>query len=195
MKLTDGEKLIILMLTELYEKLQIDGEIDPDFLRSAIFHDHLWGIRWKYGGIPFEPAENPPVVREVLDILDMWRFIEFAYAKLTEEEKKRLAEVAKSLGENPRFTGFDGNNESEHMSAAMFLVNQLDRFQEFKGRDFNCHCPSLDAHKRMLAVFEPLRASIAYGAISVEQLAKLLNERVCPDCREAKSYGPPDAAR
>ena len=53
MKLTDGEKLIILMLTELYEKLQIDGETDPDFLRAAIFHDHLCGIRWKYSGIPF----------------------------------------------------------------------------------------------------------------------------------------------
>lgn len=185
MKLTDGEKLIILMLTELYEKLQIDGETDPDFLRSAIFHDQLWGIRWKYSGIPFEPAEDPPVVREVVDILDMWSFIEFAYAKLTDEQKKRLAEVAKPFGENPRFTGFDGNNESEYMSAAMFLVNQLDRFQEFKGRDFNCHHPSLDAHRRMLAVFEPLRASLAYGALSVEQLAKLLNERVHPSHREA----------
>jgi len=185
MKLTDGEKLIILMLTELYEKLQINGETDPDFLRSAIFHDHLWGIRWKYSGVPFEPGEDPPVVREVVDILDMWSFIEFAYAKLTDEQKKRLAEMAKPFGENPRFTGFDGNNESEYMSAAMFLVNQLDRFQEFKGRDFNCHHPSLDAHRRMLTVFEPIRASLAYGALSVEQLAKLLNERVHPSNREA----------
>lgn len=59
MKLTDGEKLIILMLTEMYEKLQIEGETEPDFLRSAIFNDHLWGIRWKYSGIPFEQAEDP----------------------------------------------------------------------------------------------------------------------------------------
>jgi uncharacterized protein YfbU (UPF0304 family) len=185
MKLTDGEKLIILMLADLYEKLRIDGETDPDFLRSAIFNNHLWGIRWKYSGIPFEPAEDPTVVREVVDILEMWSFMEFAYAEKNEEQKRRLAELAKPFRDDPRFTGFDGNNESEYMSAALFLVNQLDRFQNFKGRDLNCHHPSLAAHRRMLAVFESLRASLAYETLSVEQLAKLLNERIDPRHREA----------
>ena len=185
MKLTDGEKLIILMLTEMYEKLQIEGETEPDFLRSAIFNDHLWGIRWKYSGIPFEQAEDPPIVREVVDILDMWSFIEYAYAKLSEQERQQLALAAKPFGENPRFNGFDGNNESEHMSVAMFLVNQLERFQEFKGRSFNCHHPSLDTHRRMLAVFEPLRASLADSSLSVDQLAKILREKVHPSHRDA----------
>ncbi len=185
MKLTDGEKLILLMLTDLHEKLQIDGETDPNFVRSAIFHDHLWALRWKYSGIPFEPAEDPPVVREVVDILDMWSFIEFAYTRLNDKQKQQLAEEAKPFGAHPRFTGFDGNNESEYMSAALFLVNKLDRFQEFMGRDFNCHHPSIEAHRRMLTVFEPLRASLADRALSVEQLARLLNARVHPDNRSA----------
>lgn len=180
MKLTDGEKLIILMLTEIYEKFQIDGETEPDFLRSAIFNDHLWGIRWKYSGIPFEPADDPPVVGEVVDILDMWSFIEHAYTKLDEKQRQKLAQDAAPFGENPRFNGFDGNNESEHMSVAMFLVDKLERFQEFKGRNFNCHFPSLDAHQRMLAVFEPLRASLADSSLSVEQLAKILKARIHP---------------
>lgn len=185
MKLTDGEKLIILMLSELYEKLQIGGEMDPYFLRSAIFNDHLWGIRWKYSGIPFERAEDPPVVREVVDILDMWSFIESAYSKLDEKNRQKLAQDAAPFGENPRFKGFDGNNETEHMSVAMFLVNQLDRFQEFKGRNFNCHHPSLDAHRRMLAVFEPLRASLADSRLSVEQLTNILKARIRPLSRKA----------
>ncbi len=185
MKLTDGEKLIILMLTEMHEKLQVEGETEPDFLRSAIFNDHLWGIRWKYSGIPFEHAEDPPIVREVVDILDMWSFIEYAYANLNDQEKQQLALAAKPFGENPRFNGFDGNNESEYMSVAMFLVNQLERFQEFKGRSFNCHHPSLDTHRRMLAVFEPLRASLADSSLSVDQLAKILREKVHPSHRDA----------
>ena len=115
----------------------------------------------------------------------MWSFIEYAYAKLSEQERQQLALAAKPFGENPRFNGFDGNNESEHMSVAMFLVNQLDRFQEFKGRSFNCHHPSLDAHRRMLAVFEPLRTSLADSSLSVDQLARILNERVHPSRREA----------
>jgi uncharacterized protein YfbU (UPF0304 family) len=181
MKLTDGEKLILLMLAEMYEKLQIDGETKPDFLRSAIFNDHLWAIRWKYSGIPFEPTDDPPVVREVVDILDMWTFIEYAYSNLDKEQRQKLALDAAPFGENPRFSGFDGNHESEHMSVAMFLVNQLDRFQEFKGRNFNCHHRSLDTHRRMLAAFEPLRSSLADSSLSVEQLTKILKGRAHPN--------------
>lgn len=184
MKLSDGEKLIILMLTEIYGKLQVHGETDPDFLRSAIFNDHLWGIRWKYSGIPFEPADDPPVVREVVDILDMWAFIEHAYSKLDEEQKLALTRNAAPFGENPRFYGFDGNNETEHMSVAMFLVNQLDRFQEFKGRSFNCHHPSLENHRRMLAIFEPLRGTLVNGPLALEQLTSVLRARVNPSGRE-----------
>lgn len=183
MKLSEGEKLIILMLSEMYEKLKIEGEMDPDFLRSAIFNDHIWAIRWKYSGIPFESGDDPPVVREVVDILDMWSFIEFAYSKLTDEERQKLAEDAAPFGENPQFYGFDGNNESEHMSVAMFLVNQLDRFQWFKGRSFNCHHRSLDAHKRMLSVFEPIRSSLAYSSLNVEQLTRIIREQIHPSNR------------
>ncbi len=39
MKFSDGEKVIALMLCELYDKLGVDGEIDHDFLRSAIQSD------------------------------------------------------------------------------------------------------------------------------------------------------------
>lgn len=180
MRLTDGEKLIILMLTEVYEKLQIKGETEPDFLRSAIFNDHLWGIRWKYSGIPFEPTDDPPVVREVVDILDMWSFIEHAYANLNVQEQDRLKEAASPFGENPKFNGFDGNNESEQMSVAMFLVNQLGRFQEFKGRAFNCHHPSLASHRRMLAVFEPLRPSLGDSSLTADQLVSILKARRHP---------------
>jgi len=81
MKFTDGEKLIILMMSEVYEKLGINGEIDPEFIKSAIFNDKLWGLRWKYSGIPFEEAEDPQIVKEVVDILDN---VEFYRAQLSE---------------------------------------------------------------------------------------------------------------
>lgn len=185
MKLTDGEKLIILMLADLHEKLQIQGELEAPFLRSAIFHDHLWGIRWKYSGIPFEASDDPPVVRDVLDILDMWSFIESAYATLDQAQRDKLAKDADPFGKNPRFAGFDGNNESEHMSVAMFLVNELDRFQWFKGRSFNCHFPSLDSHMRMLEVFEPMRTTLTDSQLSVEQLTRILKARIHPSSRKA----------
>ena len=183
MKMSDGEKLIVLMLCELYEHLGVTGEVEPEFLKSAIFGNHLWGIPWKYSGIPFNHQETPGVVQEVLRILDMWSLIENSYAGFSESEKKRLAELAKPFGQDPRFKGFDGNNESEHMASAAFIVNELERFQEFQGRSLNSHAPSLEAYERMLPVFHSIREEAPLVLLSVEQLAAILSEMIHPSRR------------
>lgn len=184
MKVSDGEKLILLMLSELYDQLKVDGEIEADFIRSAIFSNNLWAIPWKYSGIPFEDQDDPEIVKEVLDILDMWSLIEFSYGKLSEEDKEYLEKTVAPFGKDPKFPGFDGNNESSHMGIASFIVNDLDRFEEFKGRNFNSHCPSLDGHERMLSVFEDVRKSMNFGPLSVKDLARILKERIHPSRRD-----------
>lgn len=183
MKISDGEKLILLMLSELYDKLGVDGEIDPDFIRSAIFSDNLWGIRWKYSGIPFEEEKDPEIVKEVIDILDMWSFIEHSYDELSEEEKAYVEKEAEPFGKDPKFRGFDGNNESEHMGTAYFIVNDLDRFESFKGRDLNSHCPSIEAYRRMLSVFDPIRKTLTFKPLSAENIVKILKEKTHPSYR------------
>jgi uncharacterized protein YfbU (UPF0304 family) len=182
MKITDGEKLIILMLSELYEKVGISGEIDPDFIKSAIFSENFWGIPWKYPGIPFDDQDTPEVITEVLDILDMWSTLEFCYAKLSDEDKAHLKDAAEPFGKDPRFNGFDGNHEGTYMGAAMFIVNDLNRFDEFKGRDFNSHMASVDSYKRMLSVFEPILGRKSLD-LSVEDLASILKEQIHPSNR------------
>lgn len=184
MQLSDGEKLIILMLSELYEKLGVKGEIEPDFIRSAIFGNQLWGLKWKYSGIPFGESDDPDIVKEVVDILDMWSFIEYAYESLTPEQKAQLEIEAAPFGKNPKFRGFDGNNESEYMAVAMFLVNDLDRFQEFKGRDFNSHMQSIDIYNRMLEVFEPIRNNLTNQPMSIEDLTTILKASIHPSRRK-----------
>lgn len=183
MKISDGEKLILLMLSELYEKMSIQGEIEPEFIKSAIFRDHLWGIPWKYSGIPFENQETPKIVKEVVDILDMWSFIERGYQKLPDEEKAQLETDAAPFGKEPMFIGFDGNNEAEYMSVASFLINDLDRFQEFKGRSMNSHMPSVEAYTRMLKAFEPIRKSLFSEPLNRANLAKILKEMTHPENR------------
>jgi uncharacterized protein YfbU (UPF0304 family) len=183
MKLSDGEKLIILMLSELHEKLGIKSEIEPDFVKSAIYSDQLWGLRWKYSGIPFEDSKDPEIVKEVVDILDMWSFIEHAYSQLNEEQKAKLDDNVPHFGKDPKFNGFDGNNESEYMGTALFLVNELERFQEFSGRIINCHSPSIDGHRRMLSAFEPIRKTLSSKPLSLEQLTTILKEKFHPSQR------------
>lgn len=183
MKITDGEKLILLMLSELYDKLGVEGEVEPDFIRSAIFSNNTWSIPWKYVGIPFEEQETPEVVKEVLDILDMWSMIERSYENLSNESKEFVEKEASPFGKDPKFPGFDGNNETEYMGTASFLVNDLDRFEEFKGRDFNSHCPSIDSYRRMLSVFKPLLQKLNFQPLSAQNIVDILKERVHPDNR------------
>ena len=180
MNISDGEKLILLMLSELYESLDIEGEIDPEFIKSAIFSQNLWGIPWKYSGIPFESQDTPTMVKEVIDILDMWSFIEIAYRALSEEEKKKLENDAYPFGNNPTFRGFDGNNESEHMNIASFLINDLERFQEFKSRGLNAHMPTLEIYRRMLSEFNRIRSTLVSKPMSLEQLTTVLRKKINP---------------
>lgn len=113
----------------------------------------------------------------------MWRFIEASYKQLSEADKKFVEIEAKPFGRDPRFVGFDGNNESDYMSTASFIVNQLDRFEEFKGRDFNSHCPLVDAYRRMLFVFEEMNDGWSFELLNAEQLVKVLKEKFHPDNR------------
>ena len=183
MNVSDSEKLILLMLTELYDSVGVKGEIDPDFIRSAIFSDKTWSIPWKYYGIPFEDQDTPEVVKEVLDILEMWSVIESSYAELSDDEKDLVEKEASPFGKKPTFKGFDGNNESEYMSTASFIVNELERFEEFKGRNFNSHSQSIDAYNRMKFVFEKIRKNIDFYPLNAQQLINLLKEKIHPDSR------------
>ena len=183
MNLSDGEKLILLMLSELYDKLEVDGEIEPDFIRSAIFNDSLWGIPWKYSGIPFDDQDTPVVVRGVVDVLDMWDVIEASVEQLSDEEKEQLKKEAEPFGRDPTFKGFDGNNETEYLVAAHFLIDDLERFQRFKGRELNSHAPSIDSYSRMLTIFSEYRKSLAQNLLSVKQLAEILLEQMHPSNR------------
>jgi uncharacterized protein len=109
MKLSDGEKLILMVLADMYKHLEIKGEFDPDFISATISGGHLWGLRWKYTHIPFETSENPPEVSETVDILDMWSFLEESYGKLSPADNQKVEKEANRT--SVRLFGFDANNE------------------------------------------------------------------------------------
>ena len=184
MKLTDPEKLMLIMLTEIHEHLKITNGVDAKFVQSAIYRDNTWGLSWKFPGI-FQGggAPDPPTVGEVVDILDMWSAIETSYQRLSAEDQERIKVEAHPYGDG-RFDGFDGNNETEHLGIARFLIDDLGRFTNFKGRELNSHLPlSLEGYRRMLAVFLPLRPSLGPDDLTAGQIIQLLRERLHPSRR------------
>jgi len=181
--LRDGEKLIALMLCEVYKHLKIKGEIEPAFIEEAIHGGHYWALEWQYSGIFHGHEDNEDVLSEVVDVLDMWTFIEQGYARLSDAAKKQVEKDAAPFGKNVSFRGFDGNNESEHLGVARFLIEKMARFSTFKGRDLNSHAPSIDTYRRMMQVFEPMRRNLTGGDLGAGAITQLLNAMTHPSRR------------
>jgi uncharacterized protein YfbU (UPF0304 family) len=166
--------------------LKVKGELEPDFIMDAIYGGHYWGLSWRYSGIFHGHQDSRRSLSEVVDILDMWSLIESGYAALTAKDKARVEKEAEPFGKNPRFRGFDGNNESEHMGIANFLISKLERFSSFEGRDLNSHMPSLETYQRMLRVFEPMRRNLMGRELGVGEIIEILNEMTHPENRGTK---------
>lgn len=168
MKLTDGEKLIALMLADLLDHVGAKGEVDPEFIKHAIFHSNTWSLEWKYPGL-FTDEEEPSadVIRETGDILTMCRVVEASISQLPDDQRAEIPEKERRV-----FIGFDGNEEM-HYSVALALVEQLDRFREFADYDFNSHHPTLRRYRAMLAVYERMNLNMGAG-LSLESIQAIL---------------------
>jgi uncharacterized protein YfbU (UPF0304 family) len=174
---TDGERLLALMMRDLYKKLKVEGDIDADFIADVIEGGHYWAPKWQMTGVFHGEEDDPRNVSFVVEVLNMWSFLERAYGRLDEKGKERIAEEAKPFGTDVRFDGFDGNNEGELMGIADFLINKMGRFEEFRKRDLNSHFPTVDIYNRMLAVFKPMQKSLFGRNLSSADIVRILKAR------------------
>jgi len=184
--MNNSEKLIVSLLCELHKSMKIKGGLDPDFIHSAIYGGHYWSLKWKYQGLLHKYHDDERTLHEVMDILDMWYFIESAYDKMSQKDKDYIKANVKHFDNDVRFPGFDGNNESEHRSIARFLIEEMDRFTEFKDHgDLNSHYPTLDVYRRMLSVFIPIRKTLVGRNLDAKEIVEILKARIHPTMREA----------
>ncbi len=174
-RISHGETLVLMMLHDLYTHLKVKkAEIDPKFVAEVLLGGHHWGLEWKYHGLFHGHQDREEDVYEVMDVLEMWSFIESGYARLSDEGRKEVEDEVGPRGRNVRFPGFDGNNESEHLSIARFLIDHLDRFESFKGRGLNSHMPSMERYRRMRAIFEPRRHTLVGRELAASEIIDLL---------------------
>ena len=182
-RLNNTDKLTIWMLSEVL-KNQIKDRADQreaqydmktvNLVQEAIYGGHFWALLWEMTGVMHDHVDDPKKVRSVVDILDMWNFIERAYAGYSDAEKAEVEAAVGIWGKDPKFHGFDGNNETEYMGIARFLVDQLGRFTDFKGRDFNSHSPTVARHMRMARRFDDIRRNLVGREMSPGEMIEVL---------------------
>ena len=179
-----AEKLIIAMLANLFTHLKVNDGIDANLVMSALYGGHYWALNWQATGMPTHLFHNDEDKKEdvtfVVDVLDMWDFIETAHQKLAQKEKDRIAaEVDGPFGKHVKFRGFDEhsqNGESGLLHIARFMVEKPGNFKStFGGRDLNSHVPMAARYRNMYRVFEPIRGTMMGTApFSTDQLIKVL---------------------
>ena len=105
----------------------------------------------------------------VLEILDLYRAI---------EDIKRASKDSRLLvHHNSFFRGFDGNNETEHMSFCRFLIETQGKFQEqkqylLKNDNLNSHMPMIEKYSRMMDMAKRLPNK---RSMNVDEALQVLN--------------------
>jgi uncharacterized protein len=127
-------------LADIAKHLKAKTETDLDFMSEAIHGGHHWAPVWEMNGLFHQHVDRPADVSLVVDVLDAWSFIEEHLEKATPEELEKVK--AANHGYAPQFHGFDGNGEAELVNIARIIVEKMDRFSRFKGRDFNSRAPA-----------------------------------------------------
>lgn len=184
MEFTDEQKVLITLLTSIHKKLEIDDGLDPDFVQSMVTSGNTWALYWKYPGIFNDHAETPAAVKRVADVLDMWEVLEHTVAGFTPAEMAQAETLAGPIRpSSARFTGYGANNEDEY-SIVHILVDDLERWSSFSGRDFNAHMPMVDIYDRMLSAFQRVNPKSNWSqTLTVPDFAEVLKEMVHPDNR------------
>jgi uncharacterized protein len=142
MTLTETERLLLVNQFRILEKLDAT-EADHHHRMAEILER---GFTREYSLLTngFSKEVSATTCEEVCDILDMHRALHYSYTDLEDKSAIDAADLA--------FDGFDGNNETEYLSYASFLINGLNYWQESKnaGDGLNSHHSTLDRYRPML---------------------------------------------
>jgi uncharacterized protein len=174
MNLTDGEKLILLMLCDIQKSLNVKGSLDIDALRSSLLAE-VKDLAPGPKETQRESSDRASITREVSEILDMWSAVERGYKRLTFDEKREVEAGAGPLGRGVRFSGFDGDTEGDYRALAHFLIEEAGQFERFQGRNLDAHMPALAGYRRMLRLYGPMRPVGSDPRLGVHQIIALAN--------------------
>lgn len=143
MELTKKERLAFIYHLKILEALYPDEATDFAQERTALEKGFVLHYGWIFESLDDELSEAE--CKEVLDILDMYRAITFGLQKLDAGDALRGHNLAK-------FSGFDGNNETQLMAYVRYFIVDLDRYDELKDGKL----PSFNSHQEMLPTYQTM---------------------------------------
>ncbi|MGU3349137.1 YfbU family protein [Pseudomonas monsensis] len=152
MIVSDAEKLILLMLSDLHEFHGID-RINTKLLKSALSTNNTWALNWEIPDLGLDLRDTPAEAVEVVNFMYMWGALEDTWHSFPENIKENIMGNIQ-IGKAVKFPGFHSSEESELYTIAKLFVDDMGKFQRYKGRDLNSHAPMKKFYEKMYSVFE-----------------------------------------
>lgn len=177
-RLDRPQRLIIWMLSEILKNQKgYEHKEDMKLIQNILYGGHFWALDMKFSFLN-DDYDKPEDLRIVMDILDMWTFLESTYSNFSDEQKRKIKDETpiSIFGETPRFIGFDGNDEWKYKSIADFLINRMSRYENFKDRPLNSHKRMIDHYRIMLSAFNLVKANLKGGDLSVDKFIIILKK-------------------
>lgn len=141
MELSKKDRWLLSNQYHILEKLDTGNLAYYSKCREVVENGYELDYGWITGHI-VDPIA-PEACREVVDILEMYDFLQRSYDRL--EDKEGIEEWM------IEFQGFDGNNEPELIGYAEFIMEKNGQFQSVRhNEDLNSHMPSISRYRDML---------------------------------------------
>ena len=182
MEMTKAERLIVLMLCDLYKSPGEDKIFNPKLVEYAIAQGQLWALSWEYGDLLSAPSPTKEQVDLVAEVMTMWQVIEAFMSRFTPEEREEIASATDHSLDLLKFQGF---YEEPYRSIFSFMLEELGQWSNFAGRDYSKMLPVLGADLRMLAKYKEIRDANGFDLkLTPAQIIEILNERTHPENRD-----------
>lgn len=164
------------MLCDVMRQQNGQTGLDPDFIEDCISNGHEWAIAWQYPGLLGGNDETPPKVNEVCDILTMYSVLKSSFDQLNDDDKETVIAQASVNKAGIRFPGFDGNNETDHMSITKVMIDELGRFTDLEAPSYDLHRQMLPTYRNQLTEYDKEIGATSFGqSLSKESIIKILN--------------------
>lgn len=147
MKLTPPERLILLTLFEIREKL--DGDENDTFWSNAAEIVRR-GYEGLYDRLPALDSETPTMPKDRCDFVEN---VLRMYTVLSDYLRANPDDAHAHGHRWAKFAGFDGNGEGAYLGYARFIVERMGFYPNLLPGDtdgFNSHVPTHERYRQML---------------------------------------------
>lgn len=169
-RLSDGERLLLQMLSEVHTALDAAGGAERERMLTALEGGHLWAIA-DHKALA-APSRRLADVDEVRRTLTMFRAISNTLGGLSAAEAAALGELLH--GPQTRFLGYGRDQEPDFVAIAQYIIHERQMFAEQAGVELGARTAMRGVYRPMLAAWDVIARDRAPGRLTLEQLADIL---------------------